>query len=126
MFTVPLTARKNSNITAAYRANVLNCTRESARVERIGRSQYGHHIVAAFNSLAYLSKLKCFSSEIKRKIGPFWGRGLSNFLKFQHALLDFTYNTLLKFLSRKCCFSRIFVRWHASRRYPPRMDPYSM
>ena len=114
MFTVPLTAKKKINITAAYRANVFRCTRESARVERIGRSQYGHHIVAAFNSLAYLSKLNCFSSEIKRNIGPFWGRGLSNFLKFQYALLDFTYITLFILATWKCCFPRILIGGHAS------------
>ena len=50
---VELTASKKTSSTAAYRVNVLNCTRESARGERIGRSQYGHRIVAVFNSLAY-------------------------------------------------------------------------
>ena len=66
MFTVPLTAKKKINITAAYRANVFRCTRESARVERIGRSQYGHHIVAAFNSLAYLTKFENLIKQAKK------------------------------------------------------------
>ena len=108
---VELTASKKTSSTAAYRVNVLNCTRESARGERIGRSQYGHRIVAVFNSLAYP-----FSSKIplnNEKKGPFSGvRGLSNFLKFQYALLDFTYSTLFIFISWKCCSSRVFIRWH--------------
>ena len=114
MFTVPLTAKKKSNITAAYRANVFSCTRESARVERIGRSQYGDRIVAAFNSLAYLIEFKSLSNKAKKLDHFHWVRGLSNFLKFQHALLDFTYNTLFIFISRERCFSRILIRWHAS------------
>ena len=80
---VELTASKKTSSTAAYRVNVLNCTRESARGERIGRSQYGHRIVAVFNSLAYPIFFEK-SPKNNEKQGPFCGeRGLSNFLKFQ-------------------------------------------
>ena len=98
---VELTASKKTSSTAAYRVNVLNCTRASARGERIGRSQYGHRIVAVFNSLAYPFFFE-IPLKTTKKQGPFRGRGLSNFLKFQHALLDFTYNTLFVFISWKC------------------------
>ena len=118
---VELTASKKTSSTAAYRVNVLNCTRESARGERIGRSQYGHRIVAVFNSLAYPFFLRNSPEKQRKRKDLLGGGGFLTFwssstpslmLHIVHYLYLFPGNVaLLVYLSAGMSADGIHLAW---------------